>query len=119
MRKNLTRKERLKKGSEIAEVFKSPYNIKNFCIKMFFCRNKLNWSRIAVTFKRGYGNSVERNKTKRLVKEIYRNLKYKISEGYDIIFLVYKRDLTYAEIEKTLIFLFKNAGLINDIKEIT
>ncbi len=117
MRKNLTKKERLKKGSEIARVFKSPDSVKNSCLKIIYCRNRLEWSRIAVTFRRGFGNSVERNKAKRLVKEIYRNLKGKISGGYDIIFLVNRKDLTYTEIAKSFISLCKNAGLINDIKE--
>jgi ribonuclease P protein component len=117
MRKSLTRKERLKKGSEIAGVFKSPDSVKNSCFKIFYCRNKLNWNRIAVTFKRGYGNSVERNRTKRFVKEIYRNNKYKISDGHDLIFLVFKKDISYKEIEKSFISLCKNAGLINDTEE--
>ena len=117
MRKSLTRKERLKKGSEISGVFKSPNSVKNSCIKIFYCRNKLEWNRIAVTFKRGYGNAVERNKTKRIIKEIYRNYKDRLSLGHDFIFLVFKKDITYREIEKSFFSLFKNAGLINDTEE--
>ena len=77
----------------------------------------MEWNRIAVTYKRGYGSSVERNRTKRLVKEIYRNYKDRISFSYDFIFLVLKKDITYSEIEKSLFSLLKNAGLINDIEE--
>ena len=117
MRKSLTRKERLKKGSEIAGVFKSPCSVKNSCIKIFYRRNNLEWNRIAVTFRRGYGNSVERNRTKRLVKELYRNNKEKLSCGHDIIFLVFKKDIIYREIEKSFFSLFKSAGLINDTEE--
>ena len=117
MRKSLTRKERLKKGSQISGVFKSPNSVKNSCIKIFYCRNGLEWNRIAVTYKRGYGNAVERNRTKRLVKEIYRNYKDKISVGHDFIFLVFKKDISYREIEKSFFSLFKNAGLIDDTEE--
>ncbi len=117
MRKSLTRKERLRKGSEIAGVFKSPNSVKNSCMKIILCRNRLEWNRIAVTFIKGYGNSVERNRTKRIVKEIYRNNKERISVGHDFIFLVFKRDITYREIEKSFFSLLKNAGLINDSEE--
>lgn len=112
MRKSLTKRERLKKKPEFQRVFSSSRKLSVPGIKLFLLENGLTWNRIGVTFMRKYGNSVQRNKVKRIVKEIYRNSKSLLKPGFDMIIVVYPGADTYQEIEVRLGSLFRKAGIV-------
>lgn len=44
---------------------------------------------MAIALKRGYGNAVERNRAKRLIREGYRALKPGLAGGFDLVFTVF------------------------------
>jgi ribonuclease P protein component len=52
-------------------------------------KNALPYSRICFTFSRGFGNAVERNRARRLGREVWRHLRPRLAGGYDVILLVY------------------------------
>ncbi|MDX9800115.1 MAG: ribonuclease P protein component [Spirochaetia bacterium] len=112
MRKNLTRKERIGK-KDISKVFELSESKKNSCIRLLYCRNKITWNRIAVVLRKGYGNSVERNRAKRIIKEIYRELKNSLPEGYDLIFLLTGKITDYQTAKNIIVSLLKKAGLMD------
>lgn len=69
---------------------------------------------MAVTTPRNYGNAVERNRTKRIIREVYRNIKEHFNyNGYDLLFIVYKKDLEYEDTFRELFSICKNAGILN------
>ncbi len=114
MRKSLTDKERLKK-TEIKRIFREAATAKCFGFKVLYCRNNTGINRMAVTTPRNYGNAVERNRTKRIVKEVYRNIKERIIfDGYDFLFIVYKKNLEYKDTFLELITICRQAGIMND-----
>jgi len=96
MRKNLTKIERLRSQSEISRVFKSSSRVSCRGLKMVYIKNGLEWNRIAVTLVRKYGNSVQRNRAKRILREIYRSLKNNLKPGYDFIIVIYPGDYNYS-----------------------
>jgi ribonuclease P protein component len=112
MKKNLTKKERIS-GKDISKIFEISNSTKYSCIKLLFCRNEKKWNRIAVVLKKGYGNSVERNHAKRIVKEIYRKIKIYLPEGHDFIFLLLNKIENYVDAKQIIVSLFRQAGIAN------
>ena len=69
---------------------------------------------MAVTTPRNYGNAVERNRTKRIIREVFRNIKEQLkNDGYDLIFVVYKKNLEYNDTFSQLISICRQAGVVN------
>jgi ribonuclease P protein component len=111
MRKSLTRIERLRSQSEISRVFKSSASVSCSGAKMVYRKNELEWNRIAVTLVRKYGNSVQRNRSKRILREIYRSLKNNLKPGYDIIIVLYPGNYDYSIRMSQVKYLFARADI--------
>jgi len=79
--------EKLKSREEIREVFKSGKSVYYKGIRLLKKLNGLSYNRIAFTFPRGFGNAVERNRSRRLSREAYRHLRAKLEKGYDMVLL--------------------------------
>jgi ribonuclease P protein component len=121
------RQERLKGRNEIRELFKSGRQYSCRGAKLFVLKNDLPNNRICFAFTRGFGNAVQRNRAKRLVREAYRLLlprfAAKNADGRDLILLIYSEtgaaDLAAKVHSNTLSvrmeqmeFLFKKAGML-------
>ncbi|MCL2190980.1 MAG: ribonuclease P protein component [Treponema sp.] len=109
--------ERLKKGGEIREVFKKGKRVGCRGAKLFVLENGLSRNRICFTFSRGFAGAVKRNRARRLGREAYRMLKPRLSQGYDLVLLVYPEDagsantVGLADRSGQLRHLFAKAGL--------
>ncbi len=84
-----SRKFRLK-GLDIREFFRTSKSEKVIIngINFYLKKNSLNHFLIAIIITRKYGISVERNKAKRIIREMFRNWKSKYlqpTDNYDII----------------------------------
>ena len=68
-----------------------------------------NIPKFGITFTKHIGNAVTRNKLKRRIKSVIDNNKniYQHNQNYIIIAKKQTLDLTYQELEKELIYLFK------------
>jgi len=105
------RKEKLKGRNEIREVFSRRKGVSCSGAKLLTLRNGLPHNRIAFTFSRKFGKAVERNYSRRLSREVYRQLRNKLLQGYDLVLLVYPgRDVFSARMEQ-MRELFSRAGL--------
>ena len=106
------RKERLKGRDEIREVFSRRKGVSCSGARLLTLRNGLQYNRIAFTFSRKFGNAVERNYSRRLSREVYRQLRSELEKGYDLVLLVYPgRDSLSARMGQ-LRELFSRAGLL-------
>ena len=56
-------------------------------VVVLYRRNNLDYTRTAFVSSKKVGNSVERNRARRLMKEAYRSVKDQIRSGYDIVFV--------------------------------
>lgn len=110
MRRSLTRSERLKSNADFARVFDNP-DVRSGCrgAKLVAKRNGLESGRFAVTLVRKFGNAVQRNYSRRVLKEIYRNTKQDLPTGYDIIVVLYSGDYGYLEREQQFMNLIRRA----------
>lgn len=76
-----------------------------------FIANDLGFSRFMVTLVRHYGNSIQRNRAKRIGREIYRLNKHRIKPGFDIVMVFFPDEDDYLPRETQMLKLFKKAGL--------
>lgn len=111
MRKSLTKDERLRSQSDISRVFKSSSGVSCSGAKLVYRKNDLGWNRIAVTLVRKYGNSVQRNKSKRILREIYRSYKNDLKPGFDIVIVLYPGDYNYSIRMSQVKYLLGKAGI--------
>ena len=112
MRRSLTRDERLRARRDLRRVFVSRRQVSCPGVKIKFVKNELGRDRFAVSVSRSFGNAVVRNRAKRIVREIYRNMKHELRDGFDLVIILYPGAATYSERKGQLHSLFRKAGLI-------
>lgn len=112
MRKNLTRKEKLKSEVEIQRLFSlNSSRVRYRGAQLRFVKNDLDHNRFMICLVRKFGNAIERNSAKRILREIYRNQKSDIKKGFDLAFILLPGDYNYKERKKQFEKLVKKAEL--------
>ena len=111
MKKSLTKEERLKRKSDLGCVFAE--GIKRSCsgARLVYKENGLNHSRFAVCTVRNYGRAVDRNRVKRIFRELFRTMKDRIQTGFDIVIVAYPGKDTYRIREGQFVFLLRKENL--------
>jgi ribonuclease P protein component len=109
-----TRKEHIKRPVDIKNLFRNGKKVSTSGAKLFIVSNTLGINRIAFTLSRGYGNAVERNRSKRYSREVYRSLKTHLNTGYDIVCLVYPGNDSFRTRCVQFRHLFEKAGLLKE-----
>ncbi len=111
MRRSLTRKERLRAGSDITRLFRTARRIDAGGLKLLHDENGTTTTRMAVVIARGCGGAVKRNREKRITREAYRALKGSVLPGHDLVFFVGRFGLSFAQRRSTMGQLLARAGL--------
>jgi ribonuclease P protein component len=112
MRRNLTKKELLRKKSDISRIFREGRSVSAQGMKLLIRGNDLEWNRFMAIPAKKFGNAVARNRVKRHLKEIYRNDKGLLKQGYDIACIVYPGTINDFTMRKEQFYkLIKRAGL--------
>ena len=83
----MLKKDILRRKEDFSSIYKKGKSIGQKYIVLFYKKNNLSYNRIAFLASKKVGNSVERNRARRLMKENYRLLKDDIKSGFDIIFI--------------------------------
>lgn len=89
MKRNLTRRERLKRSSDISRVCAGRQSVSCFGAKLLYAENSQNYNRIVCIPARKFGTAVRRNRVKRHIKELYRLEKHLLATGFDLVFVIY------------------------------
>jgi len=66
------RAQKIKKRSEISRLFDKGRRWECFCFVLIYERNGLGWDRFGVMVSKRLGNAVERNRIKRVFREVFR-----------------------------------------------
>jgi len=109
-----TKKERLHLTRDFKKVYDlgKAYHSKKLVLFVLHTSNSIR--RIGFVAGKKVGKAVKRNKVKRLFREVYRLNKNRLISGIDLV-VVAKKDaveISFKDIEKELMSLFKKAGLI-------
>lgn len=102
--------EKLKKSSQFSEVYKKGKSNATRLVVLYQLENGLGFNRVGYSVSKKVGNSVVRNRAKRLIKEAYRLNQVKQTKSYDLVFIARVRMNTaeYLEVEKSVKRLLKD-----------
>lgn len=97
----LRKKDKIKNKKEIRNILHSGIKKKCHYVDFYFIQNKN--SRIAIILRKKENNAVQRNRIKRIIREIFRTTEKK---SYDIVVRIKKniKDIDFNKLEK----IFKN-----------
>jgi ribonuclease P protein component len=104
--------DRILKREGFRRVYEQGLKVQSKYFTAFVAANQIDKPRIGITVTRKIGNSVERNRARRLLREAFRKNKWLAPKGVDIVINV-KRSLVeagYREVEAELVALLKRAG---------
>ena len=85
-----TKRERIRRRAEFKRVYEQGARIHNRYFTLFALANQLPWARLGIAATKKLGGAVERNRTKRLIREVFR--RNKAASGFDVV-VVPKREL--------------------------
>ena len=86
----MLKKEVLRKQRDFDSVYKKGKSVPDKYIVVFFRKNRLSYCRTAFLASKKVGNSVYRNRARRLMKEALRLSEKELPCGYDFIFVARK-----------------------------
>ena len=85
------RKEKVRRREDFIRLFKEGSRHFSKQYTLITVRNKLEYSRCAVSIRKKVGNAVIRNYEKRLCRELFRREKRRLRPGLDILVIVNER----------------------------
>jgi ribonuclease P protein component len=109
----MTTQLKLKKNYEFKKVYnEGRYYVEKYVV-MYMVMNNSASNRVGFSVSKKVGNSVVRNKVKRLMKEVFRHNAVNIKLGYDMVFTarVGSGSAAYSDIEKNITSIIKKAKL--------
>lgn len=110
----------LKKNYEFTRLFKKgSFYVGKFMV-VYVLNNKKNTERLGISLGSKFGNSVKRNRTKRLIRENYRLLEDYLKDGKDIVISARQTEKLpeFSEIKREMKYLFRKLDLFDQEKMI-
>ena len=109
----MLKKDILRRKDDFSSIYKKGKSIGERYIVLFYKRNGLSYNRIAFLASKKVGNSVQRNRARRLMKESYRSGNDQFATGYDIIFIARKTitNSKFADVKKSMEAALRRSGL--------
>lgn len=110
----MLKKEVLRRDKDFSAIYRKGKNVPDKYVVVIFRKNGLSYNRTAFLASKKVGNSVQRNRAKRLLKESYRFQKEYLKQGYDIIFISRNRinGRGFEEVNRSMINALQRSGLI-------
>ena len=109
----------LRKQADFDAVYKKGRSVGDKYVVIFYLKNGLDHTRTGFLASKKVGNSVQRNRARRLMKESYRQIAEDIPQGYDII-LIARNTITgrsFMEVDDSIIHALRRTGLITGKKK--
>ena len=87
MDENFTPLERIRKKKDFLHLYKKGKRYRGKYFILIYLSNELTFSRVAVVASKKLGNAVQRNRTKRWLRTLFRRNKELLSRPFDMIFI--------------------------------
>ena len=109
----------LRKQRDFSRVYKQGKSRGNRFTVILYRRNGLEITRTAFVASKKVGNSVERNRSRRLMREAYRAMEPEVLSGYDVIFVARNtiNGCKEPEVEKSIRKTLADCGLLKDSRK--
>ena len=106
----------LRKEADFDNVYKRGRSVGDKYVVVFYIKNHRDMNRTCFLASKKVGNSVRRNRARRLMRESYRLMKDRLPIGYDIIIIARNTitGRTFFEVDKSIKRAFSKAGLLKD-----
>ena len=110
----MLKKNVLRRKSDFTNIYKKGKSVGGRYVVVFFRKNGLPYKRMAFLASKKVGNSVKRNRARRLMKESFRLTDLILPEGYDYIFIARNTitDAKCADVKRSLESAIKRTGVI-------
>jgi ribonuclease P protein component len=113
----MLKKEKLRRKRDFDRLFKKGRSVGGRHIVLFFVKNGLEYNRNAFLSSKKVGNSVQRNRARRLIRESFRVFEDSLKLGFDILFIA-RKTITEtrakeAAVEKDMKKLLMRSGLLS------
>jgi len=104
----------LRKQSDFSRVYKQGKSRGGRFAVILYKRNGLRFTRTAFVASKKVGNSVKRNRSRRLMRAAYRAIEPNVKRGYDIIFVARAAitECRETEVERQLRKTLEGAGIL-------
>ena len=116
VRLTFTKEERLRKKREFERVFNHGKSLGGSTVAFYFVENEFGRPRAGfIASKKVSRKAVERNRAKRLMREVFRLNKHRLGP-YDLIFIARKGIVgkKFQEVERDFLKLAKKAGILKE-----
>lgn len=110
----LKKEKRLCKNREYQLVYRHGRSVVNRLAVLYVLpRSPKQPTRIGFVTGKKIGCAVERNRCRRLMKEVYRLHQYELKDGYDLVLIGrgYLKQVGYQEAERSILQLFRRANV--------
>ncbi len=112
----MIKSEILKKNYEFKRVFSKGKCYRGNYLEVFVEKTKKEKNQLGIAVSTKVGNSVKRNRIKRLIRENYRNIENRMLIGYNFVILwnknIKEEEATFHNIKKDLENVFLNAEIL-------
>lgn len=112
----MEKSDRIKKNSHFRYIYGHGKSYSDVNLVLYILRNRKKENRVGISVSKKVGNSVKRNRVKRLIRENYRLNKQLFKPGYDFIFIAREAAsrATFNDIKKSMLYLMKVKGMIRE-----
>jgi len=103
----------LRRKKDFSAIYNKGRSIGERYVVLFCKKNNLDYNRTAFLASKKVGNSVLRNRARRLMKESYRELEKNLVSGYDLIWIARNtiNNLKCADVKKSMESALKKSGI--------
>jgi ribonuclease P protein component len=111
----MRKKNVLRSQKDFDSVYRKGKSVPSRHIVVLYRKNRLPYNRIAFLASKKVGNSVHRNRARRLMREAYRLSGMQIPDGYDVIFVA-RQSITEAgcqAVRSSMVSALRRTGVMN------
>ena len=83
----MLKKEVLRNKKDFNRIYRRGRSVGDRYVVLFYMKNGLDYKRTAFLASKKVGNSVQRNRARRLLRECWRQLQEELPDGYDYIII--------------------------------
>ncbi|MGB9679690.1 MAG: ribonuclease P protein component [Thermoanaerobacteraceae bacterium] len=95
---------KLRKNYEFKNVYSNGKSLADQYIVIYYIKNPFDYNRIGYSVSKKIGNSVVRNRVRRLIHESFRLLNIEVKTGFDIVFIARSKiiDADFNAVQKSI-----------------